>query len=283
MSSFLIEASSEFGGQLLSIYNPIANYLGRETANGRGMLDEFLKQLGDLRSSCVLNSRVQSIDPAKLSAALSAGRVIISRAIVLATGVRRRRLNISGETEFAGRGILESGAKEKASVAGKRVAIVGGGDAALENALMLSEYAKKVYVIHRRDALTARPEFISSAQNNTRIEFVLNSVVDQISGDDQLRSILVKDLKTSSAQKVTLDSLLVRIGVEPNSELVRGLAELDNRGYVKIDHLCRTSLPGLYAVGDISSPISPTISTAVGAGATAAKSIYSLLYKPSHL
>ena len=283
MSSMLIEESAEFGGQLLSIYNPITNYLGRSAANGREMLTHFLEQLGELNSSSVCSSRVVSIDPNELSATLSDGRIISSHAIILATGVRRRRLGIPGESEFAGRGILESGAKEKASVAGKRVAIVGGGDAALENALILAEHAEKVFVIHRRDEFTARPEFVSKAQENARIKFVLSSEIDQITGGDQLRSISVRDLNTSSKREIVLDNLLVRIGVEPNSGLVKGIADLDDRGYIEVDRLCRTSHPKVFAVGDVSNPISPTLASATGSAAAAAKAIYSLIYKRPHL
>lgn len=283
MSSIIVEENSEFGGQLLTIYNPITNYLGRSSANGREMLGHFLEQLGDAMSSGISSSRVASIDPNDLSATLSDGRIISSRAIILATGVRRRRLGIPGETEFKGRGILESGAKQKASVAGKRVAIVGGGDAAMENALMLSEFAEKVIVIHRRDQLSARPEFVSSAQNNARIEFASSSVVDRIAGNDQLESILIRDLKTSITREIMLDNLLVRIGVEPNNELAQGLVEFDDRGYVTVDHLCRTSHAKIFAIGDLSNPVSPTLSTAAGTGAIAAKAIYTWIYRGLHL
>ncbi|HYJ91677.1 MAG TPA: FAD-dependent oxidoreductase, partial [Pyrinomonadaceae bacterium] len=99
----------------------------------------------------------------------------------------------------------------------------------------------------------------------------------------QLRSISVRDLNTSSKREIALDNLLVRVGVEPNSGLVKGIADLDDRGYIEVDRLCRTSHPKVFAVGDVSNPISPTLASATGSAAAAAKAIYSLIYKRPHL
>src|SRR3954467_8381273 len=147
MTSILIEKQSEVGGQLLSIHNPITNYLGRTATNGREMLGHFLSQIEDLQTRAILNTSVVEFDPNKIVATLSNGQTLEARAAILATGVRRRRLGVPGENEFVGRGILESGARDKNSVTGKHVAIIGGGDAALENAMILSGYAEKVFVI----------------------------------------------------------------------------------------------------------------------------------------
>ncbi|HYJ91606.1 MAG TPA: FAD-dependent oxidoreductase, partial [Pyrinomonadaceae bacterium] len=208
---------------------------------------------------------------------LNRGEIVHSRSLILAMGVRRRRLNISGESEFTGKGILTSGAKEKHSVAGKHVVIVGGGDAALENAHILSEFAERVYVVHRRSEFRARPEFVSEARHNRLIALIYDSVLSSIDGDASVRSVTIQNLKTHAQRVIPADAVLIRIGVQPNSELVQGQLELDRSGYVKTDHLCQTSQANVFAVGDIANPTSPTIATAAGNGATAIKAAAPLL------
>src|SRR3954469_11623347 len=122
MSCVLLEQHRELGGQLLSVHNPILNYLGRTAANGRELLGYFLAQIEDLENGAIINDPVIEFDPQQIRATLSGGRVAETRSAILATGGRRRRLGIPGEKEFVGRGILESGALEKRSVTGKRVA-----------------------------------------------------------------------------------------------------------------------------------------------------------------
>ena len=181
------------------------------------MLEHFLSQIEGLGSGAILNTSVVEFDTEKIAATLSNGQTLEPRAAIIATGVRRRRLGVPGEKEFAGRGILESGALDKASVAGKRVAIIGGGDAALENASILSEFAEKVYLIHRRSAFSARPEFIESASRHPNIEFIFDSVITDLKGDKTLSSIELR--AGSSPRTIETDAALIRIGVQPNSEI----------------------------------------------------------------
>ena len=272
LRSLLIEREAELGGQLSSIFNPIADYPGRATRGGAEMLRHFKKSLGDAGRSIIFGSSVEKIDVQRRELCLASGRLIQAKAIILAMGVRRRRLNIPGESEFAGKGILTSGAKEQLSLKGKRVAIVGGGDAAFENALILSKGAKRVYLIHRRAEFRARPEFVSRVQNNKRIEIVNDSLVTSIAGDDRLRSICVKEKMSGALRDLEVDALLIRIGVQPNSELARGKVTLDAAGYIIVDSRCQTSQPNLFAVGDIANPLSPTLATSAGTGASAAQS-----------
>lgn len=273
LNSIILERSPEFGGQLLQIYNPITNYLGRSAANGREMCGYFQDSVEGCAFGRLPNANVIEIDTDTRRVSLEDGRTLRAQVIILATGVSRRRLNIPGETEFAGRGILRSGAKEKESVRGLDVAIVGGGDAALENALILSDLAANVTVIHRRDEFSARTDFIEQAQDRSNIGFLTGAVVTAISGDSRLRSIELKETKTGRAITLTPDALLIRIGVEPNTKLLEGKLELDQKGYILIDSTCQTSIPGIYAIGDAACPISPTIATATGTGSTAAKAV----------
>ncbi len=276
LKSIVLEKEGEYGGQLLHIYNHINNYVGCAAVDGRELRDRFLETLRKSKAAFENGITVAEIDTESLSVENSDRIRYFGKNIVFATGVRRRRLNIPGESDFIGKGILVSGAKERSEVAEKTVAIIGGGDAALENSLILAETAKRVYVIHRRADLRARSEFIERAADNPRIEFILNTEVRAINGDQVLESIELKDQGTNSLASLPIDRLLVRIGVIPNSELLKGKCRLDTDGYVIADKLGRTNIPGLYAIGDVANPVSPTIATSVGSAASAIKHIASL-------
>jgi thioredoxin reductase (NADPH) len=277
MSAVLVESKSEFGGQLLSIHNPITNYLGRTASNGREMLGHFLSQIDGLERGAVLNAAVVEFDAQNIAATLSNGQTVQARAAIIATGVRRRILNVPGESEFTGRGILESGALDKTSVKGKRVAIIGGGDAALENALILSEFAEKVYVIHRRSEFSARPEFVKPASVHSKIEFILSSVVTALKGTETLSSI---ELRTGSSNRsIQVDAALIRIGVQPNSDIFSGIFNLDISGYIEVDEIGATIISNVFAAGDVVFQISPTVQSSTGSAATAVKAIFDLIQK----
>src|SRR5688500_2501014 len=165
LSAVLLERSGQLGGQLHNIFNPIRNFPGREAENGEDFYREFVKCLQDRRVRIITNATIGRIDAGEKRTSLADGSSFRSTAIIIAAGVRRRDLGVRGEGEFRGRGVLESGAKDRRLVEGKRVVVVGGGDAAIENALIFSEFAEKVVVVHRRDRFTARSEFLAAAQN----------------------------------------------------------------------------------------------------------------------
>jgi thioredoxin reductase (NADPH) len=193
--------------------------------------------------------------------------------LIFAAGVRRRLLGIPGEKELVGRGVLISGVGEKLKAEGKTVVIVGGGDAALENSLILSDVAPRVIVVHRRAQFAARQEFIDAAVRRSNIEFMTGKTAVSINGEDRVRSVTVKDISDSTVSTVDTDLVLVRIGVVPNSELLSGKVEMDRSGYIIVDASGLSSAANVFAVGDVANPQSPTISTAVGTGATAVKTI----------
>jgi thioredoxin reductase (NADPH) len=267
----LIEQNSTLGGQLLWIHNPITNYLGAEAENGAELASKFIEHVTSAGIGLVAGREVTSVDLRSKSVNLG-GDPFAAAAIVLATGVRRRKLGVPGEKDLAGRGILGSGARDRDSVRDKQVVIVGGGDAALENAMILSERAAKVYVVHRRESFSARDEFVSKARERPNVEFVLESGVTAIGGDDRVRFVTVED-RSGAMSTIECDAVLIRIGVEPNTHLFSGQIELDHKGYVVVDKELRTSVDGVWAIGDVAHPVAMTVSNAVGAGSVAAKSI----------
>jgi thioredoxin reductase (NADPH) len=271
LTAALVERRAEPGGQLLWTHGPIENYPGVKTANGPELRDIFSRQLEGREIRVFYGAGVQSLDPFAKTVELADGPQLYGRAVVFATGVRRRSLGIPGEAEFLGKGILHSGRAAGGEVAGKRVVVVGGGDAALENALILSEGAANVTVVHRRGEFIARDEFVLAASDRPNVDFRFNTRLTAIVGDGSVRAVDV----TSFGKEARLDCqyVLIRIGVEPNVELLRDAIELDEHGYVRVGSDCSTNVDAFYAVGDVASPVSPTIATAVGMGATAAKAI----------
>lgn len=273
LRSIVLERRSEFGGQLLRIYNPITNYPGIETQNGRDLHDRFMQQFERRDVSARMDLSVKTVDIHEKSVTTEDGEVYKGNTLIIATGVRRRKLEIPGEMEFAGRGILESGAKDREQVEGKTVLIVGGGDAAMENALILSDSANEVFVAHRRHTASAREHFLLSARKRKNVRFLPSTVVHSIEGNERVRSVELEDSAGGIRRRMDVDAILIRIGALPNSEEFIGELRHNAAGYIHVDSQCRTSVSGVYAIGDVASPVSPTICTAVGMGATAAKAI----------
>lgn len=274
LTSTLIEEGPRLGGQLHHVYNPIENYPGARAENGLEMLSKFEESLASRNLVSRFGIKVSAVDTLSLEVRLDASskEVWSGRAIILATGVRRRVLGVPGESQFAGRGILESGVRDRESVKGKRVLIVGGGDAAFENAINLSDSASSVAVAFRRSEPSARREFVDAVKGRNNIELLSETVVTEIAGDEMVQRVAIRN-STGRDKFVPVDAVLIRIGVEPNSELVRGLIDLDELGYIKVDHTGRTSAKNVYAVGDVAYRHSPTLSTAVGSAASAVKAI----------
>lgn len=272
LSAVLIEEGETPGGQLHSINNPIVNYAGLEAANGREFAASLLRWQEQFAFRRMLGTRVESIGAEPLAVRTEKGEELRPSAVILATGVSRRKLGLRGEDELVGKGILRSGAGQREEAKGKHVIIIGGGDAAIENALILGELAERVTVIHRSREFRARPEFLAKARASANVDFKTETYVTAIRGEERFVGVDVAG-PGGAVDSIDADLLLVRIGFKPNSELLRGLAELDVSGYIQVDVNSETSIPMIYACGDVANPISPTISTATGMGATAAKAI----------
>ena len=277
LDTLVIERLTEVGGQLLRVHNPVENYLGARAANGRELRDLFAAQVEDCEFDLWTEAEIESVDLRAKRVRLRSGEDLQSIALVIATGVRRRRLGIPGELEFAGRGVLESGRLERESVAGEDVLVVGGGDAAAENALLLAETCATVTLVHRGKHLSARPEFAERLRGDHRVTVFTETTLERILGGDRVESAEILRAGALKAMRVAVRGVVVRIGVEPNTELFGGQLQTDERGYVVVTAEQETSAEMVFAVGDVSNPLAPTVSGACGAGATAAKVIASRL------
>lgn len=271
LKALLLEKTAELGGQLLWTHNSIKNHLGIEAENGREMRDIFVRQSENYNFDICLNAEISRVDLANKTIMLENGRNISAQAIILATGVKRRKLNVEGEEEFRNRGIIDSGKRDGQLVKGKNAVVVGGGDAALENALILSETSLSVTLVHRRAGFSARSKFLEQARDNPKIKILTDTTLEKIVGSEQVEAVELKNLDTNKTLILPTQAVLIRIGVEPNTNALRGEISLDEQGYIKINSNCETNVEHIFAVGDVANPLSPTVSSAVGTGATAAK------------
>lgn len=273
LDALVLEQNEAVGGQLGLIYNPIENYPGVRVANGQELLERFSAGIDQADFDLWTNIEIESIDLKAKRLALASGEELQAISVVIATGVRRRKLGIPGETEFVGRGIIESGARDREQYAGKDVCVIGGGDAAAENALLLAEVCPTVTLVHRGRHLRARREFTEQLDGNHCLTVFTESVVQRILGNDQVEAVEILRQGAIKPFQMAVGGVLIRIGVVPNTEMFREQLQVDERGYIIVNGQHETSAQNVFAIGDVSNPLAPTISGAAGGGATAAKVI----------
>ncbi|QGA53558.1 thioredoxin-disulfide reductase [Sulfolobus sp. E5-1-F] len=197
--------------------------------------------------------------------------------VILGIGVKRRKLGVPGEQEFAGRGISYCSVCDAPLFKNKVVAVIGGGDSALEGAEILSSYSTKVYLIHRRDSFRAQPIYVETVKKKPNVEFILNSVVKEIKGDKIVRQVVVENLKTGEIKELNVNGVFVEIGFDPPTDFAKSNGiETDANGYIKVDEWMRTNIPGVFAAGDCTSMWLGfrQIITSVAQGGVAATSAY---------
>ncbi|KAF1084677.1 Thioredoxin reductase [Sporotomaculum syntrophicum] len=196
--------------------------------------------------------------------------VITTKTIILATGAQSKKLNIPGEEEFHGRGVSYCATCDGAFFRDKEVAVIGGGNSAIEEALYLTKFASKVHILHRRGELRATKILQQRALEHEKIVMHWNSVVESISGQATVNEITVKDVRSEETKPLAVQGIFIYVGTQPVSALVTGLIKLDERGYIITDENMHTSQPGIFAAGDIRQKFLRQVVTAVADGAIAA-------------
>jgi thioredoxin reductase (NADPH) len=273
LDTLVLEQAEEIGGQLHRVYNPINNYLGLKASDGRQLLEIFSQDVSEAGFDLWTGTEIESIDLRAKRISLRSGERLQAISIVLATGIRPRTLNISGEKELQGKGMIESAARDRELFAGQDVCVVGGGDAAAENALLLGEVCATVTLVHRGRRLRARREFVERLQPNHAVTVFTESVLTRIIGEDHVEAVEILRKDGLKPFQLAVRGVLIRIGVEPNTDLFREQLQLDQQGFVTVNSGQETNVPMVFAIGDVANPTAPTISGATGAGATAAKII----------
>lgn len=262
------------GGQLL-ITEMIENYPGfPEPMAGFELSDRMKKQaekFGAVIKSGYSVSKVD-LDGDIFVLKLESGGELKAKTVIWAAGSTPRKLGVPGEAEFLGRGVSYCAVCDGALFKGRGVAVVGGGDSALEEALYLTKFANKVYLIHRRDKFRAVPIVQERVKANEKIEPILNKVVESINGEQFVESLTLKDTVTGKKSEQKVDGIFIFIGSEPNTAPIAHLVELDDRGYILTDDEMKTATPGLFAAGDTRKKPLKQVITAAADGAVAAMS-----------
>lgn len=193
-----------------------------------------------------------------------------AKSVIICTGAHPRRLNVPGEEPFTGRGVSYCATCDGALYRDKVVAVVGGGDSAIEEGLFLTRFAKKVIVVHRRDSLRAQKIIQERAFKNPKMEFVWDTVVQEIRGDSKVKELELYNRKTNQITHIPVDGVFIYVGILPNNELLESRLELDSSGFVLTDEYMHTNVPGIYAAGDIRHTVLRQVVTATSDGAIAA-------------
>ena len=273
----VMEMAPMSGGQVLNTYE-VDNYLGMPGSNGFDMGMQFREQVDKLSVEFV-DAEVTSLevrDTCKCIRLHTTEGEFDARTIILATGAGHAHLGVPGEEAFSGKGVSYCATCDGAFYRGKTVAVVGGGDVALEDAIYLSRFCEKVYLIHRRDEFRGARILQEELLSKENVEILYSHTVQEIIGNDQVTGVMLKDVKADKERYLPLDGVFIAIGIIPNTELVESLVECD-KGYVIAGEDCVTSMQGIFVAGDARKKPLRQIITAVADGANAVASISAYL------
>ena len=267
----LVISGNQLGGQI-SITSEVENYPGfPEGTTGPELVDMMQKQAERFGARLLIDevTEVKFGDgpPFYLR---THGDEFEAEAVIISVGASPRRLGIPGEEELIGRGVSFCATCDGFFFREKDVLVVGGGDSALEEGLFLTKFADRVRIIHRRDELRAGEALKRRATNHDKIEIVWDTVLEKIEGDGKVESVVARNVKTDETEALTTDGVFIFIGHYPNSSLFEGQLEMDERKYLITDDHMMTSIPGIFAAGEIQDPIWRQIATSVGQGCAAA-------------
>ncbi|MCR4674315.1 MAG: thioredoxin-disulfide reductase [Lachnospiraceae bacterium] len=273
LSTLLLSDSPMAGGQITSTYE-VDNYPGLPKISGFDLGDK-MKEHADALGAEYASGRVTEIvdnGETKVLKTVDDGD-FETKAVVIATGADHRKLMIPGEQELTGMGVSYCATCDGAFFRNKKVAVVGGGDVALEDAIFLSRFAEKVYLIHRRDEFRGAKVLQDQVKAIDKIEIVYDTVVDEVVGKDSVEKILTTNKKTGEKGEIELNGVFMAVGIVPNVANIKGLPKQDKGGYLVAGEDCVTSIPGIYAAGDVRTKQLRQVITAASDGANAITSI----------
>lgn len=267
----LIVEKSSFGGQML-FASHIENYPGFKRISGSSLTQKMLGTLS-LFNIDKVNLKINKIEPSNSSwVVISQKRGFVAKAVIIATGTYPRKLNIKGEDEFLGCGVSYCAVCDGAFFENEKVAVIGGGDSAVQEALFLTQYVSEVFLIHRRDRFRAAKELSQRAENNQKINIIRDSIVNEINGGKMVESITIENVKTAEMSKMPVKGIFIYAGSVPNSFFLGDYVSYNADGFILADSNMSTISKGIFAAGDVREKPLRQISTAVGDGAVAAMS-----------
>lgn len=276
LNMLVLEQNFMSGGQVVNTYE-VDNYPGLPGISGMDMSMKFREHAEKLGAEFV-RSKVNEIkknEDGTFWVQAETG-TYETKTVIVATGAHHRKLNVPGEEEFSGMGVSYCATCDGAFFKGSDVAVVGGGDVAVEDAIFLARGCKKVYVIHRRDELRAAKSLQEKLFALDNVEMVWDSTVESLEGEEQIEAVKIRNVKDDSKKTISVDGVFIAVGITPDSELLKELVDLDENGYVKAGEDCMTSAEGIFAAGDVRSKELRQIITAAADGANSITGVQKL-------
>jgi len=266
LDTIVIEKNGISGGQVLNTWE-VDNYPGFPGVTGFELSRQFREHANKLGARVVQDEVVQVELSGNVKKVVCEEETYEARCVILASGAHHRTLEVPGEEELRGAGVSYCATCDGAFFRGRTVAVVGGGDAALEDAIFLARMCEKVYIVHRRDKLRGAKRLQERLQALGNIEFVWNSETAAIEGNGQVEALRLRQTKTGEEKRLDVDGVFIAVGIAPESELYAGQLELDEQGYIRADESGQTSVPGVFAAGDVRTKALRQILTAASDGA----------------
>ena len=277
LKAIVIEKNVVSGGQVLTTYE-VDNYPGSRGIGGFDLGMKFREHADGLGATFVEDEVLKIDSDGEIKKVICENDTYETKTVIIATGASHRKLGVLGEEELAGLGVSYCATCDGAFFKNKITAVVGGGDVALEDAIFLARLCKKVYLIHRRDELRGAKSLQKKLFSLDNVEMVWDSVVDEIKGSDHVESVSVSNVKTKEKKDLQVDGVFIAVGISPNTQGFEGLARMEN-GYFVAGEDCATSVPGIFAAGDVRTKQLRQIVTAVSDGANAVTSVERYLIK----
>lgn len=269
LSTALFEKLSP-GGQI-ALTNEVENYPGFPEGITGPEISERMEAQAKKYGTEVLYKEIKSIRrDEEVFELTTVSETYQTKAVILASGASFRMLGVSRERELTGRGVSYCATCDGAFFKGKEIVVVGGGDSALQEGLFLTTFATKVYVVHRRDKLRASPILQDRAKNHPKIQFIWDTVVEKIIGDKKVEGVVLKNLKTGEVQNFRTDGVFIFIGHDPNTSFLKGFVELNPQNYVVTGDSLATTVPGVFAAGEVRAGAVKQLVSACGEGCEAA-------------
>ncbi len=266
LDTIVIEKNGISGGQVLNTWE-VDNYPGFPGVTGFELSRQFREHANKLGARVVQDEVVQVELSGNVKKVVCEEETYEARCVILASGAHHRTLEVPGEEELRGAGVSYCATCDGAFFRGRTVAVVGGGDAALEDAIFLARMCEKVYIVHRRDKLRGAKRLQERLQALENIEFVWNSETVAIEGNAQVEALRLRQTKTGEEKRLDVDGVFIAVGIAPESEPYAGQLELDEQGYIRADESGQTSVPGVFAAGDVRTKALRQILTAASDGA----------------
>ena len=278
LKTITIEKQYMSGGQVLNTYE-VDNYPGLPEINGFDMGQKFRQHAEKLGSQFIKDEVLELEIMDDIKKVHCKKNEFLTKTVIIATGAQHRLLEVKGEKEFYGKGVSYCATCDGAFYKERTVAVIGGGDVALEDAIFLSRICKKVYLIHRRDEFRGVKILQEKVFSISNIEVIWDTVVDEIYGENEVQGINVSNVKNNEKKEIEVDGIFVAIGIVPNSHIFEKHLQLDDGNYIVATEDCKTSVEGVFVAGDVRTKALRQIVTAVSDGANAITSIEKYLFK----